>query len=40
MKPLLTLVALMCVPPEEHASLGDDGRLALDIYQAVSPDGA
>ena len=35
---LLTLLALMCVPPEDYAVLGDDGKLAFDIYQAVTPD--
>jgi hypothetical protein len=34
---LLTRVALMCVPPADHAMLGEDGTLAFDIYGAVPP---
>lgn len=34
---LLTLAALMCVPPQQYATLGDGGKLAIDLYQAVPP---
>lgn len=34
---VLTVVAMACVPAEDYASLGDDGRLAIDVDSRVPP---
>jgi hypothetical protein len=33
----LTGVSLMCVPPEDYATLGEDGKLAFDVEGMVTP---